>query len=69
MCKDCSRQFVENPKIKIISKETWEIVDRLLVEKISLAGISRALVISKRWRKNVMKFLKNHSKCPQKKYI
>ena len=59
MCKDCSRQFVENPKIKIISKETWEIVDRLLVEKISQAGISRALGISKRWLRKYIKEKRN----------
>jgi insertion element IS1 protein InsB len=59
MCKDCSRKFVENPQIKIISKETWEIVDRLLVEKISLAGISRVLVISKRWLRKYLKEKRN----------
>ena len=49
LCKDCSRQFVENPQDKKISDAQWRIVDKLLVERISLAGIARAVSISKRW--------------------
>ena len=30
MCKNCGRQFVENPTKKVISKETWNLVDKLL---------------------------------------
>lgn len=46
MCKDCKRQFVENPTNKVISDETWELVDKLLLEKIPIAGISRVTGIS-----------------------
>ena len=37
-CRECGRQFIENPQKKIIDKGTRELVDRLLLERISLAG-------------------------------
>ncbi len=49
LCKDCGRQFVENPQNKTIPKETWNIVDKLLLEKIPIAGISRVTGISEPW--------------------
>ena len=49
LCKDCGRQFVENPTKKYISDETKRLIDRLLLEKIPLAGIARALEISETW--------------------
>ena len=48
-CKDCSAQFVENPENKLIPKETWNLVDKLLLEKIPIAGISRVTGISEVW--------------------
>ena len=48
-CRECRRQFVENPQWRPISDEIKGIVDRLLLEKISLAGIARALQISELW--------------------
>lgn len=51
-CNDCGRQFVENPKWRKISEETKQLIDRLLLEKIPLAGISRALEISEPWLQN-----------------
>jgi transposase-like protein len=48
-CKACGRQFVENPKFRIISDETKALIDRLLLERISLAGIARAVQVSERW--------------------
>jgi transposase-like protein len=48
-CKDCRRQFVENPENKRISDETWRFVDKLLLEKIPIAGISRVTDISEPW--------------------
>jgi len=48
-CKNCGRQFVENPQKKVIPKETWDIVDKLLLEKIPIAGISRVTGISEVW--------------------
>lgn len=46
---DCGRQFAENPQNKVIPKETWDIVDKLLLEKIPIAGISRVTGISEPW--------------------
>jgi len=33
----------------MIPKETWELVDKLLLEKIPIAGISRVTGISEPW--------------------
>ncbi len=49
MCKDCGRQFVENPENKIIPDSTIELIEKLLLEKIPLAGIVRVVDVSKRW--------------------
>ena len=49
MCKDCGRQFVENPPNKRIPKQLWDMVDKLLLEKIPIAGISRVNEISEPW--------------------
>ena len=43
------RQFVENYKNKIITEYEKELIDKLLLEKLSLAGISRVLNISEPW--------------------
>ena len=48
-CRDCNRQFVMAPRHQPISEETRELIDRLLLEKISLAGIVRATGVSQRW--------------------
>ena len=48
-CRDCNRQFVMAPRHQPISEETRELIDRLLLEKISLAGIVRATGVSERW--------------------
>ena len=48
-CKVCGRQFVVNPGRSRIPSETIELVDRLLLEKLSLAGIARATGVSPRW--------------------
>ncbi len=45
-CKDCKRQYVEGSEYRHISLETWEMVDRLLLEKLSLAAIARVTSIS-----------------------
>lgn len=48
-CKECGRQFVKNPEKKLISDQEKEQINRLLLEKISLAGISRAMKVSEVW--------------------
>ena len=42
-CKDCGRQFVLNPYPNKISDETKQLIEDLLLEKISLAGIVKFL--------------------------
>lgn len=48
-CKTCSRQFVLNPTKKTISEATKERIDRLLLEKLPLAGIARVEGVSETW--------------------
>jgi len=47
--KDCGRQFVENPQNKRIPQQLWDMVDKLLLEKIPIAGISTGTEISEPW--------------------
>ncbi|AFY39573.1 IS1 transposase [[Leptolyngbya] sp. PCC 7376] len=47
--RDCGRQFVENSQQKIISSDTTELIDKLLLEKIPLAGIARVCDVSEPW--------------------
>ncbi len=49
LCKACGRQFVLNPTKKVISEETKGRIDKLLLEKIPLAGIARAMDVSDTW--------------------
>jgi transposase-like protein len=48
-CQDCGRQFVEQPTKKVIDSATRELIDRLLLERISLAGIARVTQVSAQW--------------------
>jgi IS1 family transposase len=48
-CKKCNRQFVINPKNQPISKSTIELVDNLLLERISMRGIKRVAKVSLQW--------------------
>lgn len=45
-CRDCGRQFVQNRQQKIISQSTKDLIDKLLLEKIPLAGIARVTEVS-----------------------
>ena len=45
----CGRQFVENPQKKMIDRATRELIDRLLLERLSLAGVARAVQVSEQW--------------------
>ncbi|WP_420804776.1 IS1 family transposase [Nitrosococcus halophilus] len=49
LCKVCGRQFVEDPKNCSITQETKELIDKLLLERIPLAGIVRVTGVSERW--------------------
>ena len=48
-CRDCGRQFVQDPQNKIIAQDTKTLIDKLLLEKIPLAGIARVVGISEPW--------------------
>ena len=45
-CRECGRQFVLNPAWKPITKEQKELMSRMLLERISQAGIARVLQVS-----------------------
>jgi len=48
LCKDCGHQFVENPQNRNRPIPQWkrDIIDRLLLERLSLGGIARAVEVS-----------------------
>ena len=48
-CRDCGRQFVEDPQQKRIDPQTIDLIDKLLLEKIPLAGIARVCDVSESW--------------------
>lgn len=48
-CQVCNRQFVLNPRHQPVSQFTRDLIDKLLLERISLAGISRVTGVSERW--------------------
>jgi insertion element IS1 protein InsB len=48
-CQSCGRQFVDNPTKITISEETKQLIDRLLLERISLRGIARVIGVSWSW--------------------
>ena len=48
-CKTCNYAFVLKPKNAPISEEKKALVDRLLKENLSLAGIARAAKVGKTW--------------------
>src|ERR687895_564856 len=48
-CKDCGRQFVQSFAQYHISDDTRALIERLLVERISLRGICRAVGVGLKW--------------------
>ncbi len=48
-CKNCERQFIENPTKKYVANKTRKLIDSLLLEKIPLAGIARVTNVSETW--------------------
>ena len=48
-CQDCGRQFVKDPQNKVISDNTKRLIDKLLLEKLPLAGIARVAEVSEPW--------------------
>lgn len=52
MCKECGRQYVSDSTKKVIDEQTKSLIERLLLEKIPLAGISRSVEVSETWLQN-----------------
>ncbi len=48
-CSECRRQFIEQPTKKVIDQAARDLIDRLLLERISLAGIARVAQVSEQW--------------------
>lgn len=48
-CNSCGRQFVAEPTNRRIADDTKALIDALLLERISLAGIARTTKVSPRW--------------------
>ena len=48
-CHNCGRQFVESPTRQPINHSTRELIDKLLLERVSLAAIARVTGVSLRW--------------------
>ena len=48
-CHDCGRQFVQCCEQYLISEEKRGLIERLLVERISLRGICRAVGVTLKW--------------------
>jgi hypothetical protein len=48
-CRDCGRQFIEQPTKKVIDLATRDLIDRLLLERLFLTGIARATKVSEQW--------------------
>ncbi len=48
-CRECGRQFVQAPQNKAIDPATNTLIDKLLLEKIPLAGIARVAGVSEPW--------------------
>jgi len=49
MCNNCGRQFVKGGQDWFISDAKKDLVDKLLLERISIAGIARVTGISQSW--------------------
>jgi len=49
LCKDCSKQFVDAPQNQPVSSTTKQLVDALLLERISLREIARVTAVRGDW--------------------
>jgi IS1 family transposase len=56
LCYDCHRQFTPEGKKKYISEEQKQMVNKMLLERLSIAAISRITGISQSW---LYKYLKH----------
>lgn len=48
-CRCCGRRFVANPRKRPVPEEIRALIRRLLLERLSLRGIARAVAVSRSW--------------------
>ena len=56
-CHSCRRQFVENGQAWFVSDADKLLINKLLLERVSLAGICRVCQVSEPWLLNYIKNL------------
>ena len=56
-CHDCKRQFVEGGQQWFVSQSDKALIDKLLLERISLSGICRVCDVSEQWLLGYLKEL------------
>ena len=49
ICRDCKRKFVVDPKKQPISDQKKQFIDKLLLERVPIAGIARVVSVSESW--------------------
>jgi hypothetical protein len=59
LCHECNRQFVENGQDWFVNEVDKLLINKLLLERISLAGICRVCDISEKWLLSYVKSLYN----------
>ena len=59
-CHSCKRQFVEGGQDCFVSDSDKKLINKLLLERISLSGICRACDVSQTWLLNYIKELYSH---------
>lgn len=60
-CTHCHRQFIESGQDWFVSPADKELIDKLLLERISLAGICRVCDIGQTWLQKYIKSLYENS--------
>src|SRR5882762_10169033 len=66
-CKTCGRAFVLVPENHVITKEQQAVIEGLLLERISLRGICRAIGVGLRWLLQFM--VEGFSAAPDDLYV
>jgi insertion element IS1 protein InsB len=66
-CKVCGQAFVLQPANKLLSKEQRALINKLLLEKLSLRGICRVVGITLKWLLHVMAH--RFAACPDHLYV
>ena len=56
-CTDCERQFVESGQSWFVSESEKSLINKLLLERISLSGICRVCDVSETWLLHYIKEL------------